>query len=1209
MYDPSGNMMAVSTNSFGASVTTQPAPQLFESNAPVAISVVANGAGLSYQWLSNGVVIAGATSDTLLLPNLTGTNFANYSVIISNVSGVVTSSVAAIWLDSKGTGMPDWWQMKYFGNLNQLPGEDYDTDTVANLNEFLEGTDPTNPASYNPRLHVNGSGGWVTSVPDLAYYTNGQSVTLTAVPDAGNSFFGWAGAITTNSNPVSLVMKSNITLTASFGVPLPVALDNPNLVWTTGGDALWFGQRNVSHDGMSAAQSGLIINNQTSWLQATTNLAQTTQLSFWWQVSSQPPDELTFSVDGNVFAGIWGETPAWQNFQIVLPAGNHTLRWTYLKDPSDNLTDIPFWDSAWVDQVTLSTTLTASNSIVTGDVLAIDSVSGSLYRYRPTDGSFRILSNVGSLTQGMAVDWPFNNNVWICSQGSRISRVALNTGLSSTFASGLSYFDVAYLNGQVYATDRSGTVHVYDAAGGSLITNYTHNVAGGYSGIALDPVRQQFVLADNASGLTDNRLDAMTTNGVFTTLAQGNGSPGSNQIYTPYFVKYEAPGQYLIGYDSANNSRIQRVTVGTTTNVAMVAEALNTPLTGAADGHGIIYLGNYGAGTLRQMNSDGSGLTTLSGLNSPSGGHLYNVVVVGGGQIPPIIISQPQSQIVADGSNVTFVASATGSQPLSYQWSFDNTLVPGATNPSLTLLNVALTNAGNYQLTVTNAYGATNSAVATLAVDVPPQITSQPTDQTVTVGSNATFGVSATGTPPFAYQWVLNSTNMLAMTNAVLTITNAQPSNVGYYQVIVANSYGAVTSTVAALTISTPIFLNPIADARIQSFSSTPDGTSIYLSIYNDSVNIQRTLVRFDLSTISTNKFPSNAILKLYADANLYSSGNPSGLPMEVYRVTNSWVESLVTWSQRTSTVSWAAAGGDYVGTTGVSNTNPYAVNSTTVTNRYFAQSPLELDWNVTGLVQEWYSGTHSNYGLLILSYSGNYLTFHSRESGTSIPVLEIDTLTVPITPPVAMFTAFPTNGVAPMAVNFTDNSTGIIANRFWDFGDGKTTNTTATSLSHTYTAGNYTVILVVSGPNGASTNIQPNAISALTPFAAWQLQYFNCTNCPQAASGADPLGKGMSNTNQFLAGLNPTNSASVFRIISVVRQSNNMAIAWATAGVRTNAVQATAGGANSGYSNNFIDISGPIIIPSSGDTATNYLDAGGATNTSLRFYRVRLVP
>jgi hypothetical protein len=107
----------------------------------------------------------------------------------------------------------------------------------------------------------------------------------------------------------------------------------------------------------------------------------------------------------------------------------------------------------------------------------------------------------------------------------------------------------------------------------------------------------------------------------------------------------------------------------------------------------------------------------------------------------------------------------------------------------------------------------------------------------------------------------------------------------------------------------------------------------------------------------------------------------------------------------------------------------------------------------------------------------------------------------------------------------------------------------------------------------------------------------------------ADPLGKGISNTNQFLLGLNPTNPASVFRIISGVPTGANFIVTWKTAGIRTNVLQATNGRPGAGYSNNFQDISGPIIINVVGDTTTNYTDVGGATNRPSRFYRIRLWP
>jgi len=208
----------------------------------------------------------------------------------------------------------------------------------------------------------------------------------------------------------------------------------------------------------------------------------------------------------------------------------------------------------------------------------------------------------------------------------------------------------------------------------------------------------------------------------------------------------------------------------------------------------------------------------------------------------------------------------------------------------------------------------------------------------------------------------------------------------------------------------------------------------------------------------------------------------------------------------------------------------------------------------------------------------------------------------------VALFGASPTNGAAPLAVTFTDNSTGTIASNFWDFGDGSTTNfTVPTDVMHTYsTPGTYSVTLIASGLSNVSTNSQANLITALDPYVAWQSQYFGCTACPQAAPDADPLGKGMSNTNQFLAGINPTDVHSAFRIISMLATGEDVTITWTTAGVRTNAMQAIT---VDGYSTNFQNIGQPIIIPISGDATTNYTDFGGATNLPARFYRVRLVP
>ena len=210
--------------------------------------------------------------------------------------------------------------------------------------------------------------------------------------------------------------------------------------------------------------------------------------------------------------------------------------------------------------------------------------------------------------------------------------------------------------------------------------------------------------------------------------------------------------------------------------------------------------------------------------------------------------------------------------------------------------------------------------------------------------------------------------------------------------------------------------------------------------------------------------------------------------------------------------------------------------------------------------------------------------------------------LTGVVPPPVAIFTGSPTTGTGPLTVAFSDNSTGSITNRFWTFGDGATTNTTATNVSHIYAAGTYGVTLVASGPGGASTNNQPNYITALTPFQSWQVLYFGSTTNPAAAPAADPDNDGMSNWAEFLAGTNPTNSASVLRITAVAQEGNDLRITWTMGSGKTNVLQQadTLGGAS-----NFTDAFTVLTVGS----VTNYLDVGAVTNAPARSYRVRLGP
>ena len=85
----------------------------------------------------------------------------------------------------------------------------------------------------------------------------------------------------------------------------------------------------------------------------------------------------------------------------------------------------------------------------------------------------------------------------------------------------------------------------------------------------------------------------------------------------------------------------------------------------------------------------------------------------------PLILQQPLSQAVEAGTNVTLTVIATNTPTLSYQWFKDGALVSDATQATLSFNAVALSDAGNYFVVVSNALGSATSSNAVLAVRTP----------------------------------------------------------------------------------------------------------------------------------------------------------------------------------------------------------------------------------------------------------------------------------------------------------------------------------------------------------------------------------------------------------------------------------------------------------------------------------------------------------
>src|SRR5581483_8940301 len=200
--------------------------------------------------------------------------------------------------------------------------------------------------------------------------------------------------------------------------------------------------------------------------------------------------------------------------------------------------------------------------------------------------------------------------------------------------------------------------------------------------------------------------------------------------------------------------------------------------------------------------------------------------------VPPSIAPQPTNQTVVQGATVTLQSGASGSSPLNYQWYFNGTNLPGATTNSLTLATIQPSQAGPYNLIVTNAAGAATSMVAQITVLAPPSIAPQPTNQTVIQGATVTLQSGASGSDPLSYQWYFNGTNLPGAITNTLTLTNIQSSQAGGYNLIVTNVAGADTSMVAQIIVLVPpsITLQPtnqvVLPGGTVSFQSGADGSA-----------------------------------------------------------------------------------------------------------------------------------------------------------------------------------------------------------------------------------------------------------------------------------------------------------------------------------------------------------------------------------------------
>jgi alpha-tubulin suppressor-like RCC1 family protein len=645
--------------------------------------------------LNRKTVISGATNDTLTLSNIQTNDIGNYSIIIRTFGGDLTSSNAFLWVTNV------WPTITVQPPTNQVVG----AGTKATFSVTASGT-PTLYYQWQ-KQDPNSPGGWTNLV-------NGGRIS-----GATSNLLTISG-VQTNNDGIYTVVVTNLTGIAVTSSPAilevataPVIIDQPA------------GQTNVA--------ASTVTFNVTA--------AGTIPLRYqWWR------DGVKLVNGTNVFNGVKIVTAGATTNALIISNVQITNIGTY--------------------SVVISNTVGSTNSsgaylLVTNIPVTIPGQPTSQTVGAKSTATFTVIA---SGTAPLSYQW---------------QREDTNTpGVWTNLVNGVRFSGV---------TNNLLT-----------ISNTQTNDAGNYS-----------VVVSNIAGITVRSSPAILkvvaapeiidepvgqTNAAESTVTLAVNATGSGLLSYQW---WRDATKLVNGTNQFNGVKI--ITSGARTNQLIISNVQMT---------------NSGAYTVVISNSFGS-VTSL----------IANLLVT---NIPVTITNQPQptNQVVSTGSNVTYTVAATGTAPLRYQWQKEDTNSPsgwtnlinsgtggpisGATNRTLNIKSVQTNNTGNYAVIVNNLENSVTSSVVTLTVAAAPLITEQPqpTNQTVAAESTVTYAVTAFGTSPLRYQWQFNGTNLVngggisGATTRSLTVGNAQKTNSGGYAVVITNSFGSVTSSIASLAVT-----------------------------------------------------------------------------------------------------------------------------------------------------------------------------------------------------------------------------------------------------------------------------------------------------------------------------------------------------------------------------------------------------------------------
>jgi Leucine-rich repeat (LRR) protein len=836
-----GNFLGSATSSVAVlsvllppNITSQPVSRTNIAGTDAAFTIAATGTPApGFQWQFNGANINGATDANLLVSNVQAGNAGNYSVVVTNLVGAATSSVAVLTV---------WFPPA----IGTQPASR--TNVVGTTAFFSVNATGTAPLSYQWQFNGANIGGATASsltLDNIQLSSAGNySVVITNV---AGSLASAVATLTVWAPPaITLQPTSRTNLTGSSASFSVTATGTAPLSyqWQAGGVAI-----------LGATTSSLTLNNVQlsdagNYSVTITNVAgqlksSAAVLTIWAApaITTQPSSRTNITGSDATFTVVaTGTAPLSYQWQF---GGNNIAGATA---SSLTLNNVQLSSAGDYSVVVTNVAGTLASAVATLTVWAPPAISLQPASRTNLTGTSASFSVTATGTAPLSYQWQFGgapisgattstlilNNVQLSETGNYSVTITNVAGSLTSSAAALTVWAPPAITAQPQsATNIAGTTANFSvSATGTAPLSYQWQ----FNGVNLDGANGSTLTLNNVQPGAAGNYTVVITNvgGTLTSAA------ASLTVWVPPFISTPPISQTVI---AGSNAAFNVLATGTfPLSYQWLANGLPLSNGGNVSGATTSTL-NIAAAQPNNAAAYAVVITNVAGSLTSSPAAVLTV------NVPPSITLLPQAQTVIAGSNVTMNVSASGTLPLTYQWQLYGTNlvnggnIAGATAPNLTIFAAQPNNAGPYTVVIGNvAATLTSSPPAQLTVSVPPSITAQPQGLVVLVGSNVTFTVGASGSAPLSYQWRANGSNLaegpnfIGTTTATLSIPNAQQNQSAAYSVLVTNAAASVLSSVANLLVINPdvvVFCDTNLEDAVRLKLGKPIGDIFRLDLIN----------------------------------------------------------------------------------------------------------------------------------------------------------------------------------------------------------------------------------------------------------------------------------------------------------------------------------------------------------------------------------------